>query len=93
VKNSDAPIRVFRTRPGQYLIDEFIAHIRETAQPETFPGLHPGPIAKTEPFLTLKPFHIDRKKRSARDKAPCPMCQPNKYLSGNLIYIPRLAGC
>ena len=84
------PSRLFKTRPGQDLIDQFLAHLRETPQPETFPGLYCGAIEKTEPFLILKPFDIDRKKRPARDKAPCPMCQPNKYLSGTLIYTPRL---
>jgi hypothetical protein len=87
---SNTPTKVFRTRPGQDFIDEFLAHVRETGRPETFPGLHPGPIANTEPFFTLKPFSIDRKKRPPRNKAPCPMCQPNKYLNGSLSYFPQL---
>src|SRR5258708_3269815 len=82
--------RAFRTPPGQYLVEEFLAHIRQTGQPETFPGLHPGPIAKTEPFLLLRPFEIHRRKRPKGNLAPCPMCQPNKYLRGSLIYLPDL---
>jgi hypothetical protein len=90
ISNGAPTFRIFKTRPGQDLINKFMAHIRETGQPETFPGLYCATIAKTEPFLILKRFDIDRKKRPARDKAACPMCQPNKYLSGTLIYIPRL---
>jgi hypothetical protein len=52
------PPRLFKTRPGQDLIDQFLAHLRETAQPETFPGVYCGAIEKTEPFLILKPFDI-----------------------------------
>ena len=85
-----AQFRAFRTPPGQYLVEEFLAHIRQSGQSETFPGLHPGPIAKTEPFLLLRPFEIDRRKRPEGDLAPCPMCQPNKYLRGSLIYLPDL---
>jgi hypothetical protein len=82
--------RVFGTAPGGYLIEAFLAHIRHTGQPETFPGLHPGPIAKSETFSLLKPFEIDRRKRRDGNLAPCPMCQPNKYLRGSLIYLPDL---
>jgi hypothetical protein len=88
--NDDPSRRVFRTPPGNYLIEEFLAHIRRTGQPETFPGLHRGPIAKTEPFLLLKKFEVDRRKRPGGDLAPCPMCQPNKYLRGSLIFLPDL---
>ncbi len=73
-----------------YLIEEFLGHIRHTGQPETFPGLHHGPIAKTESFSLLRRFDIDRSKRPDGDLAPCPMCQPNKYLRGSLIYLPNL---
>ncbi|HEY3909815.1 MAG TPA: hypothetical protein VGM07_07985 [Stellaceae bacterium] len=88
--NGDFLRRVFRTPPGNYLIEEFLAHIRSTGQPETFPGLHRGPIAKTEPFSLLKRFEIDRRKRPDGDLAPCPMCQPNKYLRGSLVYLSDL---
>lgn len=90
IADRDASYRIFKTPPGQYLIDNFLKHVRETGRPETFPGLHHGPIVQTEAFILLKPFEIDRKKRSDGNLAPCPMCQPNKYLRGSLIYLPDL---
>lgn len=81
-------LRLFKDMPGDYLADEFIAHIRTTGAPESFPGIHPGPLAKTEPFRKLAEFSIDRMKRPDGDMAYCPMChQPNKYLEGALVYL------
>lgn len=83
--------RLFKDRPGKYLVEDFLAHVRTTGQPETFPGIHPGPLDKTEPFLKLAPFGVPRPKRPRGDMVPCPMChQANKYLSGALVYLPRL---
>jgi hypothetical protein len=79
--------RLFKDPPGQYFVQDFLAHVKKTGLPETFPGLHPGSIAKTERFLLLTRFEIDRRRRPAGNLAPCPMCQPNKYLRGSLIYI------
>jgi hypothetical protein len=49
-----------------------------------------GRSENKEPFSLLRPFEIDRKKRPDGDLAPCPMCQPNKYLRGSLIYLTDL---
>lgn len=50
-QTAEHPIfRLFKDMPGQYLIDEFLAHLRTTAEPESFAGIHPGPLDKTEPF-------------------------------------------
>jgi len=80
----------FRDRPGRSLEEEFRAHVRETFRPETFPGLHPGPIPKDTPFFKLAPVDIDKGKRAPGDYVPCPMCQPNKFLSGFLVWFPSL---
>jgi hypothetical protein len=82
--------RIFNDRPTVYLNEQFNLHIRKTGQPETFPGIHPGPIAKDEPFIKLMSFSIEGKARLQGDLAPCPMCRPNKYLHGFLIYLLRL---
>jgi hypothetical protein len=91
ISSTEQPrFQVFRGIPGRDFIEAFKAHVRETGQPETFEGLHPGPLAKTEPFEKLTPFDLDGRKRPEGDLAPCPMCQPNKYLHGVLAYFPRL---
>lgn len=83
--------RTFSSRPGKYIIDEFLSHVRETDSPETFAGLYTAPLGHGEPFEKLKDFEVNRKKRPDRDMAPCPMCHsPNKYLNGELVYLPRL---
>lgn len=83
--------RLFKDMPGQYLIDEFLAYVRSTAEPESFTGIHPGPLDKAEPFRKLAPFSVDRRRRADGDMAYCPMChQPNKFLEGAFVYLPRL---
>lgn len=83
--------RLFRDMPGRNLIDDFLAHIRTTAEPESFAGIHPGPLDKTEPFRKLTPFSIDRRKRADGSMAYCPMCrQYNKFREGAFVYLPRL---
>ena len=72
-------------------VEEALDHIRRTGQPETFPGLHYGPIDKNEYFEPIVKFDIDRHKRPDNDCAPCPMCKhPNKFLSGYLAYFPSM---
>jgi hypothetical protein len=83
--------RMFRDMPGRDFVEAFKAHVRDTGQPETFDGLHPGPLAKAEPFEKLASFDIDRRKRPDGDMAACPMCRrTDKYLLGALAYFPQL---
>ena len=83
--------RTYKDMPGSYLREAFIAHIRATGTPESFPGIHPGPIDKAEPFCKLTDFSIDRGRRPGGDMAFCPMChQLNKILQGSLIYLTRI---
>lgn len=87
------PVPQFRRFPTQpwHLKADFLAHVRNTGEPETFPGIHPGPLSKSEPFQIIVPFDVDATKRPNGDWAPCPMCRhPNKYLSGRFVYLPRL---
>lgn len=84
-------VRLFKDMPGQNVIDEFLAHVRSKAEPESFAGIHPGPLDKAEPFRKLASFSVDRRKRANGDMAYCPMChQPNKFLEGAFVYLPRL---
>lgn len=83
-------IQIFETMPGPYYIDRVRAHVAETGLPETFQGLHLGPIPRDEPFRILSPISVPRMKRSRGDKAPCPMCQPNKFFEGKLVYFFRM---
>ena len=79
--------RSFKERPD-HLVREFREHVKKTGAPETFHGIHPGPINKSERFEKLAEFDIDRKKRVDGDMAYCPMCpQANKYLRGVFIYL------
>jgi hypothetical protein len=83
--------RQFKDMPGDYLAEEFLAHIRATGAPEVFPGIHPGPLDRAEPFRKLAEFSIARMKRPDGDMAYCPMChQPNKYLEGAFVYLTEL---
>jgi hypothetical protein len=89
--NATAPVyRLFKDRPTRLFINEFLEHVRKTGTPETSPDVHPGPIPKSARFFTLAAIEIERKKRPDLDKAPCPMCQPNKFLSGSLVWLPEL---
>ena len=85
------PWRRFTSRPLVPFIDEVIRHLNETAQPETFEALYRNPIPKDVQFFILKPdIVLDGRKRPNGDLAPCPMCTPNKYLTGSLIHIPSM---
>lgn len=81
------PHRVFTGRPDRSFIEAVRAHVGATGQPETCVDLHRGPIRKDEPFHKLTPIEIPRLKRPAGDKAPCPMCQPNKFLDRWLVHL------
>lgn len=71
-----------------HLREPFIAHIKQTYQPETFPGLYWGRLNKNEPFEIIETFAVDRKKRPEGDYIPCPMCQRReKFLEGAFVFI------
>lgn len=65
-------------------------HIDRTGEPETAPGIHQGPFDKSEPFLIVQPISVPRSRRADGKLAPCPMCQPNKFLDGRLVWFERL---
>lgn len=88
-----AIILPFREIPARksYFVEEFLAHVKRTGQPETFHGLHLGPLDKNEPFRKIAPIEIEGRRRPDGARAPCPMCHhPNKFLKGWLVYLPNL---
>lgn len=81
-----ATYRCFSDRPPPSFVDAVRAHIARTGQPETFVDLHPGPIRRDEPFHKLAKIRVPQEKRPDGDMAPCPMCRPDKFLEGWLVY-------
>lgn len=91
---ADVPAyRVFKSIPLPSFHEQIRAHIREHAQPELILDLRHEPIDKDEYFEILCEIDLEGKKRPEGDMAPCPMCQPNKFLRGRLCYFPRLQCC
>jgi hypothetical protein len=79
-------------REDHPVVRDFLDHTRTTHQPETFPGLHPGPFDPAEPFRRVASFTIDRLRRPMRDRVPCPMCRrQNKFETGYLVCFPNLS--
>jgi hypothetical protein len=74
--------------PPYHLIEDFKKHLKETGQPETFPGLYWGRLRANEPFEILADFAVDLKKRPERNYVPCPMCKAKeKFLEGSLVFV------
>ncbi|MDB5724292.1 MAG: hypothetical protein JWQ16_1046 [Novosphingobium sp.] len=72
------------------LVERICAHIAATGEPEGLAELHGGPISKDEPFLIVRDVSIARGRRADGGMAPCPMCQPNKFLDGRLVWFTQL---
>lgn len=94
VHPASPPHRIFRERPIEAFSLAFLDYVRNTGDPESFPGLYMGRINKDEPFFLLKKFEIEKKKRLDGKKAYCPRCnQHDKYLRGDLAWFPNLMAC
>lgn len=88
------PWRPFSERPTGIWIDETVARIKNTAQPELIESLYRNPIPKDARFRVLRHLvTVDGKKRPAGDHCPCPMCTPNRFLTGSLVWFPDLQFC
>src|SRR3954452_15276463 len=77
-------------RPAPIFVDRVMEHVAKTGHPETFAGMHPGPIASDEIFEILREVIVPLLKREDGRRAPCPMCQPNKFADGRLVWFSRL---
>ncbi|QND70217.1 hypothetical protein [Tardiphaga robiniae] len=96
-KSSDQqqlPWRPFKDRPSGIWIDETVARIKETAQPELIDSLFRNHIPKDAKFRVLKHLiTVDGRKRPEADNCPCPMCTPNRFLTGSLVWFYELHCC
>lgn len=81
---------VFAKKPPPEFVERFKQHVEKTGEPESFEGLYYQKISKDEEFVKLAGFVVSPKKRRDGKKADCPMCSPNKYFEGLLVYLPRL---
>lgn len=97
VKGSEVkllPWRPFNDRPSGIWIDETVERIKETAQPELIESLYRNPIPKDARFRVLKHLiTVNGTKRPKGDNCPCPMCTPNRFLTGSLVWFPDLQFC
>jgi hypothetical protein len=88
------PWRPFYDRPTGIWIDETVARIKETAQPELIESLYRNPIPKDARFRVLKHLiTVDGTKRPEGDNCPCPMCTPNRFLTGSPVWFLDLQCC
>lgn len=86
-----AVFEIFEARPPPNFVERVRAHIAATGMPETFRGLHPGPIGKDEHFRILDPISVPRHKREDGKMAPCPRCHcRDKFFEGQLVWFPDL---
>ncbi|WP_156434887.1 hypothetical protein [Bradyrhizobium lablabi] len=97
VKSSETellPWRPFNDRPTGIWIEETVARIKGTAQPELIESLYRNPIPKDARFRVLKHLiTVDGTKRPKGDNCPCPMCTPNRFLTGSLVWFTELQCC
>lgn len=78
--------RTFKERPTPLFEAAVRDFVRKTGRPEDHPDLCYDDIAKNEPFIKLCPIDVDAKQRPEGDRVDCPMCTPNKFLSGFLCW-------
>ncbi len=88
------PWRPFNDRPTGIWIDETVEQIKATAQPEFIESLYRNPIPKNARFRVLRHLiTVDGTKRPKDDNCPCPMCTPNRFLTGSLVWFVDLQFC
>ncbi|MGB5086078.1 MAG: hypothetical protein WBO09_16095 [Methylocystis silviterrae] len=79
--------RVFKDKPSKFFCDDVTEFISKTGEPEKHPDLYTGRIDSNEEYEILRHIIIDGRKRPNADMAPCPMCSPNRFLEGDLVYL------
>lgn len=91
---ADVPTyRIFKTKPLPGFAEQIRAQLKAHQQPELIPELWQDHIDSSEEFEILCEVAVDPSKRPEQDYAPCPMCQPNKFIRGRLCYFPHLQAC
>ncbi|WP_338830691.1 hypothetical protein [Bradyrhizobium sp. 27S5] len=88
------PWRTFKDRPSGIWIEETVAQITETGQPELIESLYRNSIPKDAKFRKLRQLiTVNGTRRPDGDLCPCPMCAPNRFLTGTLVWFPDLQCC
>lgn len=89
-KTEDAPQGPFPTYPGRFLIEQFLAHVKETGRPDTWEHHDPSKPPPESDFEEITRFAIAEKLRPEVGKATCPICSPHagKYYEGALAWFP-----
>lgn len=78
--------KTYREAP-HHLKEKFLEYVRETHEPEEFPGLYWGGLDRNMPYEFITDFEVKGAKRPNGTKIPCPMCRRNrKFLKGALVY-------
>lgn len=90
---ADSICRAFKTKPLPAFADEVRAQLKDHGQPELISDLFHDRIHRDEYFEIICEIDIDPMRRSDAGLAPCPMCQPNKFLHGRLCWFPGLQVC
>lgn len=85
--------RIFKDKPLPAFVEQVRALLKQHHQPELISDLNHDPIHRDEVFDILGEIDIDPSKRPEQDLAPCPMCQPNKFMHGRLCWFPALQCC
>ena len=80
-------VRRFKEKPSNLFCDEVVRQISNTGEPEKVDGLYNDRIPKSAEYEILRRVFIDGKKRPNGDMAPCPMCSPNRFLEGDLVWV------
>jgi hypothetical protein len=92
-KLPELPFQPVKDWPTNIFIDQVLAHLKASAQPETCDLLYRNKLPKNTKFRIVRKVNLDQRKRPEGDQAPCPMCQPNKFLKGALVFLPELQCC
>ena len=82
--------RLFADRPTTIFCDDVTNFVKKTGTPEEHPDLYRGRLPKDVHYIILRHVTIDGTKRPNGDMAPCPMCTPNRFLVGDLVYVPSM---
>ncbi|MGA0530779.1 hypothetical protein [Hansschlegelia sp. KR7-227] len=86
---SDPTYRKFDDKPDPGFSQKVRDHVAQTGRPETMAELYHGAISPDERFRIVCEITVNQRKRPEADKAPCPMCTPNRFLKGRLCWFPE----
>ncbi len=88
--HSEIQTKAFPTIPGKIIIHEFLKHVEETGEPDTWRFHSPNQPTPNSKFEELCDFSVPQKHRRTVGMASCPICSPlaPKYFNGFLAWFP-----